>query len=87
MNFYEAQDFFKKLYPDVLVSFEFDEKCHRFYEFVMTDGLPNDMHHIECHKVKVTIPGMPIQYVPIQPHRLTCDWNYMNGLISSKTDK
>ena len=84
MNFNELKEFFKKLYPDKLVSFEFDGRCHRVHEIIYTDGIPNPVQHIECNQVKVTPHGMPSQYVPIHPHRMNCTWNEMKKLIMAK---
>jgi hypothetical protein len=70
MNFYEAQDFFKQMHPDKLVTFEFDRKCIRQIEAVHTDGEIHDINHIEYRQVKVTPQDMPSVYVPIQPHRM-----------------
>ena len=84
MNFYEAQEFFAKLYPGKKISYEFDDKCHRFYELVFTDGVPNPVHHIENRQVKVTVEGMDPLYVPIMPHRECADWDYMKNLINRK---
>jgi len=69
MNYYEAQDAFKKMYPDRLVTFEFDEKCIRRIECVYTDGEMHMGNHIEYRHVKVIPEGMPSLYVPIDPHR------------------
>ncbi len=69
MNYYEAQDAFKKMYPDRLVSFEFDGKCIRRVECVYTDGDMHMMNHIEYRHVKVTPKGMESIYVAIDPHR------------------
>jgi hypothetical protein len=86
MDFFEAQNFFKQAYPGKKISFEFDEKCQRFHQLVYTDGNPNPMHHIENHKVKVTIEGQPPIYVSIKPHRETATWVHMKKLIDSKND-
>ena len=82
MNFYEAQDFFKQMHPGKTINYEFDEKCHRVREIIYTDGVPNEMHHIENDKVKVTVEGMASVYVPIAPHRECCTWEYMKNLIN-----
>ncbi len=84
MNFYEAQDFFKKMYADKEVKFEFDDKCHRTHEVIYTDGVPNEAHHIENDKVKVTVEGMDPVYVPIAAHRECCTWDYMQNLLKEK---
>lgn len=82
MNFFEAQDMFKQWYPNKQISFEFDNKCCRVQEIMYTDGLPNECHHIENNKVKVTVEGMEPLYVPIIPHRQTCTWEYMRNLLA-----
>jgi len=88
MNFYEAQDFFKNMYPNNLVIFEFDDFCHRVHEITYTDGKPDEMHHIECNKVKVTVQGMDINpiYVPIKAHRLICCLKDIKEFLNKYTD-
>jgi hypothetical protein len=81
MNFFEAQDFFKQMYPGKEMKFSFDQKCHRFYEIVITDGKPNPIHHVENNKVKVEVSGMDPIYVPIQPHREVYNHADMMNLI------
>lgn len=72
MNLYECQEFFKKLYPTKEINFSFDEKCHRIYEIILTEGIPNPVHHVENNKVRVDVEGMDTIYVPIMPHRECC---------------
>lgn len=86
MNFFEVQDLFKSMHPGKNITFEFDEKCHRFHELVYTDGVPNVIHHVENHKVKVTIEGMDSIYVPISPHRENCSWSNIKDIVNSKQD-
>lgn len=69
MNFFEAKEFFKNMYPDQLVIFDFDHKCIRTIECVYTDGCIHPINHIEYNRVKVTPQGKPSVYVPIQTHR------------------
>ena len=69
MDFFQAQEFFKKMFPNSLVEFEFDKNCIRQVELIYTDGQPNPVHHVENHKVKVTVHGMEPVYVDIAPHR------------------
>lgn len=86
MDYYQAKDFFKQMYPGKTITFEFDEKCHRFHQLVYTDGIPNPIHHIENNQIKVTVEGMDPIYVPIQPHRECAPWDHMKKLINSKPD-
>jgi hypothetical protein len=86
MDFYQAQEFFKKLFPGKSIEFSFDEKCHRTHEIIYTDALPNVVHHIENLQVKVSVEGMEPQYVPIAPHREVCSWAHIKKLILSKKD-
>lgn len=86
MNFFQAQDFFKKLYPGKNIFFEFDDKCHRFHELVFTDGKPHSLHHIECDKVKVTVEGNVPIYVDIVPHRFNLEWEEIKKIINSKNE-
>lgn len=85
MDFLEAQDVFNKMYPLKKITFDFDEKCHRNYELVFTDGIPNPIHHIANNKVKVTVEGMDPIYVPILPHREVATWDHMTNLINKKS--
>lgn len=84
MDFYEAQDFFNQMYPGKKIAYEFDDKCQRKCEIVFTDGKPNDIHHVENNKVKVTVEGQNPVYVPIQPHRESKSWDEMKTLVNSK---
>ncbi len=83
MDYFAAQDFFKKMYSGKEIQFSLDEKCHRKYECIITDGKANEVHHIECDKLKMTMDGVD-QYIPIMPHRLGCTWDEMKKLINSK---
>jgi len=83
MNLYQAQEFFKQLYPGKEIKYDFDDKCHRFYEIIITDGQPNPVHHCECNKVKVIVDGMDPIYVPIAPHRLAIEHTYMTESVFS----
>lgn len=86
MDFFQAQDFFKQMYPEKKISFEFDEKCQRVHELIYTDGKPNPFHHVENNKVKVTVEGQAPVYVAIMPHREVFTWEYMKQMINSKTE-
>ena len=84
MDYFQAQDFFKQLYPNKKISYEFDEKCHRVHELIYTDGVPNPVHHVENDKVKVSVEGMDPIYVSIMPHRECYTWDLMKKMINSK---
>lgn len=86
MDLFEARDFFQSQNPGKNINFEFDDNCHRFCEFVMTEGNPNLIHHVECRKVKVTVDGQNPIYVPIKPHRLNVYWSDLKNLIMNKSD-
>lgn len=87
MDLFECQDFFKAQNPGKKIAFEFDENCHRVCEFIMTEGLPNITHHVECNRVKVSIEDNPFPvYVPISPHRLNVLWSDLKDLIMKKSD-
>lgn len=86
MNFFETKEFFKKMFPNKLVTLTFDENCIRQMECIMTEGLPNMMHHVEYRQVKVSVEGMPDQYVSIQPHRETMNWSAYKKMIESKNE-
>lgn len=84
MNIFEVQDLFRNMYPEKKVSFEFDEKCHRYHELVYTDGKPNPVHHVDNNKVKVTVEGMEPKYVDIDSHRENYTWDAMKDLLKKK---
>ena len=86
MDFFQAQDFFKQMYPGKKISYEFDEKCHRKLEVILTNGNPNSVHHVESHQVKVMVEGMDPVYVPIQPHRENFVWSKVKNILNSKKD-
>jgi hypothetical protein len=86
MNYYEAQEFFKSIYPGKQISFDFDAKCYGSLEIVHTDGSPNILHHIESNKVLVSVEGMDPFYTPIVPHRTLVTWQAVKGFINSHTD-
>lgn len=83
MDFFEAQEFFKKLYPDKLVILDFDDSCIRQIECIYTDGKLHPMNHVEYNRVKVTPQGMPSQYVPIQSHRAVVGVSTLKQKIST----
>lgn len=84
MDIYQTQELFNSMYAGKKVTYEFDEKCHRQYEVIMTDGKANTHHHVECDKVKVAIEGLDPVYVPILPHRMTISWEDMKPLVESR---
>lgn len=86
MDFYQAQEFFKSMFPGKQITYEFDDKCHRFYEIVMTSGDPNMVHHVENDRVKVFVEGQDPMYVPISPHRETYTWAALRAKIDCKSD-
>ena len=81
MNLYEAQDFFKKMYPDKQISYDFDDSCIRQIECIYTDGKLHSHNHVEYQKVRVTVEGMSPMYVPIAPHRMIGSAAYVKGKI------
>jgi len=83
MNLIECEEFFKSTYSDKEIKLEFPKECHRQYEIIMTDGKPNDFHHIECRHVMVTVEGMQPMKVPIAPHRFTPTHDEMMNLLKS----
>lgn len=83
MNIYEAQDFFKNMYPEKKITFDFDLKCIRQIEIIQTDGFPNLLHNIEYQKLKVSIEGMEDLYVPILPHRMGIQWDVLKKHVNS----
>ena len=86
MDFFQAQEFFAKMYPGKTIGYEFDDTCHRTIELVHTDGLPNLIHHVECNKVKVNVEGMEPIYCPIQAHRFNTTWMAAKAYINAKSD-
>lgn len=69
MDYFQVQDFFKKLYPNNQITFELDKKCIDQAEIKFTNGKPNPIHHVEYRKVKVTVQGLDPLYIDIIPHR------------------
>lgn len=86
MDLYQAQDFMKKMHPGKKIDYEFDDKCHRIIEIVFTDGVPHEIHHVENHKVKVTVEGQEPMYMPIMPHRITTNWNAVKSYVNTKNE-
>jgi len=86
MNYYEAQEFMKKMHPGKNIAFDFDSFCVKQIEIIHTNGLPNQMHHIEFQQVKVTVDGMDPIYMPIAPHRGTIPWKYTRDMINKYQD-
>lgn len=86
MDFFQAQEFFAKIYPGKQITYEFDDNCHRTVELVFTDGLPNLIHHVECNKVCVKVEGMDTAYVPILPHRFNTSWKAAKEYVNAKKD-
>ncbi len=75
------------MFPDKLVSFEFDQNCYHSIEVMMTEGLPNLIHHIECRQVKLKVDGEPDRYVPLgNPHRIGCSWSDLKNIIKDKNE-
>jgi hypothetical protein len=69
MNYFEAQEYFKKAYPGKNITFEFDDKTIRQIECIYTDGNLHPVNHVEHQKLKVTVEGAEPVYIPIMPHR------------------
>lgn len=86
MDFFSAQKFFADMFPGKKISYTFDQSCVRQLECVMTDGLPNVLHHIEFNKVKVDVENMSSQYVPIDAHRANISWASFKTVISDIND-
>lgn len=84
MNFFEAQEFFKKMYPGKKISYDFDDNCARMHEIIYTEGKPNTHHHVDNDQVRVSVEGMDPFYCPIQSHRLTVHWNDLSQIIQNK---
>lgn len=82
MNLYETEEFFKKMNPGKEVKLSFPAECHRQYEIVMTDGIPNEYHHCECHHVMVEVEGEKPVKVPIMPHRLTLKHAWFKSVVA-----
>lgn len=83
MNYFQAEELAKQMNPGKIVNLSFDQKCRRVCEIIITDGLANNIHHIENNKVRVDVEGMDPIYLPIQPHRENCTHEEMMKIISS----
>lgn len=86
MDFFSVKETFTNMFPDKLKTFTFDDKCIRKMEIILTDGLPNLQHHVEYDKIKVSIEGIPDQYVKIAPHRDMIYWKDHKSFIMSKNE-
>lgn len=86
MDLYQVEEFMKEMYPGKELSYEFDDNCHRTVEMMFTNGAPNLVHHVECNRVKVNIPGEPSRYVPIAPHRIGTSWDAVKKYVNAKQD-
>lgn len=85
MDFFQAKEMVEQMHPGKKFELSCDEKCHRKYEIIITDGVANPVHHIENNKVRVDVEGLPPFYVPIMSHRENCTWEYMQNLIKQKS--
>lgn len=83
MNIYECKELFLSMNPGKNIDFDFDAKCIRKYEVIYTDGMPNDFHHVEHDKVKVTVDGKNPIYVNIDTHRENISWEGLKNLVST----
>ncbi len=81
MNYFEAQETFKKMYPDKNIAFDFDDNCVRIIECIYTDGELHYTNHIQYEKLKVSVDGMNPIYVPIQSHRMLIDADMLKSKI------
>ena len=70
MDFFEAQDFAKKMYEGKNVSFRFDTDCMREMSFVLTNGQCNENCHVAYNKVKIIVDSEEKHVMPIKPHRM-----------------
>lgn len=82
MDFIEAQSFFKDMFPNSTIDFEFDDKCIRYIQCIYTDGKLHDICHVEYQKVKIIIKDQSPIYAPIDPHRVTMESKYLKEKIS-----
>lgn len=81
MDFYEAKDFFKQMYPNKLVEYNFDNSCIRQVDCVFTKNQIHANCHIEYRQVRVTVGGQESFYVPIEPHRMIITCKELKKLI------
>ncbi len=69
MDFFEAQEFAKSMYPGNKCTFQFDMDCMREMSFVLTEGQYHDTCHGTYNKVKVFVDGEFKHLIPIKNHR------------------
>ena len=81
MDIYQAEKLFKEMNPGKEIKLSFPKECHRQYEIIMTDGKPNPQHHVECHHVMVEVTGQKPVKVPIIPHRLTVEHDWIKSTL------
>lgn len=86
MDFFSVQQFFTNMFPGKSIAYEFDKTCIRQVEISMTDGLPTVLHFVEFQKVKVSVEGMAVQYLPISAHRASLSWVAIATLVSQVAD-
>lgn len=70
MNYYELQEFMKKVNPGKNILFEFDDYSIRQIECMYTEDKLHTHNHIQYEKCKVTVEGQDPIYAPIAPHRM-----------------
>lgn len=85
MDFLQLQEKMKKNFPDSNVKYDFDSNCERVLNICITDSQPHLYHFVEFNKVKVTVEGKGFEYVPIDCHRVTVTWSFMQEVLNSKT--
>jgi hypothetical protein len=69
MDIYQVEDLFKKIYKNKKVEISFDPLCVKTIEIGFLNGVPNEVHHLEFDRVKVTVDSAEDNYVDIMPHR------------------
>ncbi len=81
MNFFEAQEFIKKVNPGKDIKFEFDKQCVRTIEFIFSNGEPHEIPHVQYEKIKITIEKQEPMYIQISPHRVTLSYDQARDLV------
>ena len=81
MNLNEVQDFIKQMNPNRNIIFDFDKNCIRTIELTLTDGVINEMFHVEYNQVKVMVDNENPTYAKIKPHRAVFHKNDLQNYL------
>ena len=84
MNYYQAIEFFNKLYAGKIVKYEFDDSCYNTIELSSIDGKANPTQNVECQQLKVNVDGQDPLYVPIETHIYNIPWKEVVEFVNKQ---